>query len=126
MRNIPHILLTLKGSLMSNEISVKLSGRATYLAILFNNLFQDFARANKPFMVVTDWKAGVSGNHAVDSCFFTNAEEAEAFFSKRASNKEVRNTYLFKNKDDISLVRDANSDRANMLLNNLEAMLAEK
>lgn len=111
---------------MSNEISVQLSGRAADLAKVFKNQFQDFARTDKPFMVVTDWKAGVSGNHVVDSCFFTIRGEAEAFFSMRVSNKEVRNTYIFERKDDISLVKDANFDRANMLLNNFEAMLAEK
>lgn len=111
---------------MTNEISVKLSGRAADLAGVFNNQFQDFARTDKPFMVATDWKAGVSGNHAADSCFFTIRGEAEAFFSMRASNKEVRNTYVFERKDDISLVKDANFDRTDELLSSLEAMLTER
>lgn len=97
------------------DIRKQLHGDARHLSDSFNRHFSDFDESGMDYMVVTEWRQGVSATRQLDSKCYASLSEADHAFLTIMENKEVKEVYLFHWDLGIDLVMSGTSHRAEKL-----------
>lgn len=96
------------------NIRKQLHGNAKHMPDSFNRHFLDFDESGKDYMVLTQWRQGVSGIRHVDSKFYPSLDEANASFLKLIENREIQEVYIFHWELGIELIKTGFSHRADL------------
>ena len=107
----------------NEQVRFQLHGKAKNLPESFLRHFRDFMVSPTMYMVITQWKAGVSGTAHLDSVCGNDWSAADELYRHQANNREVDNVYFFEWDLGINLVKDATTERQNTFLAGFEKTL---